>query len=62
MGARIKKNIILQNRIIFSTMSTKLYAQCTVNLWKNNTPAPNTHNVCVCVLGGRHFDPLHGSN
>jgi len=49
MGARIKKNIILQNRIIFSIMSTKLYAQCTVNLWKNNTPAPNTHIVCVCV-------------
>ena len=45
-------------------MSTKLYAQCVVNLWKNNTPAPNTHTVCVCVyvLGGRHFDPLHGSN
>jgi len=49
MGARIKKHIILQNRIIYSIMSPKLYAQCFVRVWKNNTPAPNTHIVCVCV-------------
>jgi len=41
-------------------MYPKLYALCTVKVWKSNTPAPNTHILCVLVV--RHFGQLHGSN
>jgi len=47
MGARIKQNIILQNRIIYSIMSPKHYAQCIVKFWKNNAPQHNTHILSV---------------
>jgi len=50
MGARIKKNIIIQYRIIHSIVSLKFGAQCSVNNGRATHPLI-TQILCVCCLG-----------
>jgi len=56
MGARIKKNIILQNNYILYLVSKTLRTVYSKSVEEQHT----THILCLLV--GRHFGRLDGSN
>jgi len=59
MGARIKKDIVMQYKIIQSSMSLKFGAQYTAV--DGRTTHPHITHTILQVLAGRHFGQLCGS-